>query len=124
MSMSNERVAGVWLIGALLTLAIVSGCNFGSGDPPPPGQCFTTPGPIGCCGPLAASAHELQGIATYGCSNARQQVYQAKFSCGDQNECKSGKHKATVAGQLLAPSSCSGGFALFAVDDNKCPATW
>ena len=124
MTITKNNRAGLWLAGALLAFATATGCNFGNGEQPQPGQCFTKPGAIGCCGPLAADAKELQGIATYGCSNGQQQVYQAKFTCGGDSECKSGRHRATINGQSRVPSSCGGGFALFAIDDDSCPATW
>lgn len=103
-------------------MAASTGC--GNTPQPQPGHCFSTPGPIGCCGPLAKAAGELQGIKTYGCANGRQRVYQAKFSCGDDNACKGGKYTAVVAGHAMAPSSCGQGFALFDIDDSTCPATW
>ena len=109
-------------LGIFLLVTLV-GCGNG-GPSVSAGQCFSAPGPIGCCGPLAKAANELQGIKTYGCANGRQQVYQARFGCGDDAVCKSGKHTAIIGGRSVVPSSCSGGFALFAIDDVNCPASW
>lgn len=109
----------------MLLLVPLSACPGGTGGPNiPPGQCFATPGAIGCCGPLATAANEIGGIATYGCANGRQQVYQARFYCGGESACKDGQHTAVINGSPRVPSSCSGDFALFAVDDESCPTTW
>ena len=121
------------IVSSFVAVGIVAisaqACDFSTPSNSAPGQCFTTPGPIGCCGPLAAAAHERQGIMTYGCTNGRQRVYQAKFTCAQAGQntdtlCKSGKYTATVAGKSMTPSSCGNGSALFDVDDSTCPATW
>lgn len=117
----------------LVVMALNAGCpRWDDGPPvrpPTPTGCFTTPGPIGCCGPLAAAANELEGIKTYGCADGRQRVYQAKFICANDaatadSMCKSGQYTAVVAGRSMAPSSCGNGSALFDIDDPSCPATW